>query len=278
MTFVGKLLVVLIFVMTIVFMSFTLMVYSSHQNWRKAVEDPNTGFKVRLEQARQENSRLEAKRQETLNQLALERAARAQAIAELEARSAGLEKQLATTDEQLRNLQIEHGKAVQTMETAQNQMSALRTEVDHLSQEVRRTRQDRDAQLALVGEMTNRLEEREGELSRAKEQNRQLVSRLAQAQLVLDRHDLSPDMPVDDLPPELDGVVTAVRHGLIEVSLGADDGLRRGHKLDVYSENGSYLGRLEVTQTSPDRSVGRLLPEFQQGVIRKDDRVATRLL
>jgi hypothetical protein len=66
--------------------------------------------------------------------------------------------------------------------------------------------------------------------------------------------------------------------GLIEVSLGSDEGLRRGHKLDVYRLTGGYLGRAEVVDTNPDRAVARIIPEFRQGIIRKGDRVATKLL
>ena len=44
----GKVLVVLIFVMSIVFMTFTMLVYSTHRNWKELVEDPNTGLRSRL--------------------------------------------------------------------------------------------------------------------------------------------------------------------------------------------------------------------------------------
>ena len=90
---------------------------------------------------------------------------------------------------------------------------------------------------------------------------------------------MSVDTPVDDMPPQVDGVVTAVRDSnLIEVSMGRDEGIRRGHTLDVYRATGTYLGRLKVIETSSDRAVGRIVPEFLQGVIRKGDRVASRLL
>ena len=94
---------------------------------------------------------------------------------------------------------------------------------------------------------------------------------------VLDRHDLDEFTPVVDIPPRVDGVVTAVSdRDLLEISIGSDDGLRVGHTLEVYRNN-SYLGRVVVRRTEPDRAVVEILPEYRKGTIRKGDRVATKL-
>jgi hypothetical protein len=84
-------------------------------------------------------------------------------------------------------------------------------------------------------------------------------------------------------PPRLDGVILASRAtGYVEISLGSDDGLEKGHELDVYrvgptvAEN-KYLGKVRVVQTEPDKSVAQILPNFKRGAIQKEDRVATRL-
>jgi hypothetical protein len=67
---------------------------------------------------------------------------------------------------------------------------------------------------------------------------------------------------------------------MIEVSLGADDGLRKGNTLEVFRNAGTiskYLGRIQVVRTSPDKAVGKIMPEFRKGNIQKEDRVATRV-
>jgi len=63
---------------------------------------------------------------------------------------------------------------------------------------------------------------------------------------------------------------------LVEVTIGADDGLKVGNTLEV-SRGAKYLGRIEIIQTSPDKSVGRVDRTFQQGQIQEKDRVATRI-
>jgi hypothetical protein len=49
-----------------------------------------------------------------------------------------------------------------------------------------------------------------------------------------------------------------------------------GNTLEV-SRGTRYLGRVEIIETSPDKSVGRVDRRFQQGQIQEGDRVATRL-
>ena len=82
-------------------------------------------------------------------------------------------------------------------------------------------------------------------------------------------------------PPQIDGVVTAaVEHGLVEVSLGSDMGLRKGHLLEVYRSSGgqsTYVGRIEVVQTGPDKSVCKIDPKFQNSNVMVGDRVASKI-
>jgi hypothetical protein len=63
---------------------------------------------------------------------------------------------------------------------------------------------------------------------------------------------------------------------LVEVTIGADDGLKTGNTLEI-SRGAKYLGKIEIIQTSPDKSVGRVDRKFQQGQIQEGDRVATRI-
>jgi hypothetical protein len=73
------------------------------------------------------------------------------------------------------------------------------------------------------------------------------------------------------------GIVTAaLAGGYIQISLGQDDGLLVGHRLDAYRQS-TYLGKIEVIQTRPDQAVCKVLPEFRKGTIQVNDRVSTGL-
>jgi hypothetical protein len=46
--------------------------------------------------------------------------------------------------------------------------------------------------------------------------------------------------------------------------------------LEVF-RNTTYLGRIVVKKTSPDRSVGEILRKYQKGPVKVKDSVATKL-
>jgi hypothetical protein len=99
---------------------------------------------------------------------------------------------------------------------------------------------------------------------------------MSQMKMVLDRNGLTPDSLVAHIPPKVEGVVLEVSDkDLLEISIGADDGLKIGHTLDVYRGN-QYLGRIVIKKTNPDRAVGQVKKELQRGQIKRGDRVTTK--
>ena len=73
-------------------------------------------------------------------------------------------------------------------------------------------------------------------------------------------------------------VLAATDKGLVEISLGSDDGVLKGHKLDVYhtKDASSYVGRIEVVNTKPDKAVCKIHPKLKKGEIQVSDRVVAR--
>jgi hypothetical protein len=67
---------------------------------------------------------------------------------------------------------------------------------------------------------------------------------------------------------------------LAEISLGSDDGLRKGHRLEVYrivDGQGIYVGRIEVVKTTPNKSICKEILEFKKRDVQKGDRVVSKL-
>ena len=58
MNLVGKIFIISIAVMSLVFMSFALAVYATHKNWRDAISNPDTGFakELKIQQDQQEGT------------------------------------------------------------------------------------------------------------------------------------------------------------------------------------------------------------------------------
>jgi hypothetical protein len=76
---------------------------------------------------------------------------------------------------------------------------------------------------------------------------------------------------------DLGGVVVETSAtGLVEVSLGSDDGLKAGHTLQVYRGK-RYLGQITIRSTVPDRAIGQIDKQLQRGPIQMGDNVTTKL-
>jgi hypothetical protein len=95
-------------------------------------------------------------------------------------------------------------------------------------------------------------------------------------------HHLAPGALAGANPPadSVEGLVTKVdaKSGLLTLSVGSDDGLEKGHTLEVFRlEPAKYLGRVRVLQTTPHEAtaqpVSKLLAPIQLG-----DRVCSRIL
>lgn len=272
MNLVGKIFVVLILVMSVVFMSFAVMVYSTHQNWKEKAEAEAqrvSNLQATVAEREAEKAQLEAELTKELN-------AREQALAKLETERAELATQREELVKQRDELLVKDKAAVAALDAAQQNLARLTAEVDGLRKEIRDTQADRDKHFERAVALMDQIHQAEGEVKRLEERRIQLASQLASANLVLDRNGLHKDMPVDGIPPRLRGKVLAVnRDNMVEVSLGSDDGLRAGHTLEVF-RGSKYLGRVEVLHATDDRAVGKVLPGYKKGVIQRDDDVATR--
>jgi len=272
MNLVGKILVVLIMVMSVAFMAFAVAVYGTHQDWKKKAEEEAK----RVQGLQTTVAEREAERDQLNAQLEQERTARDQALAKLETERKELATQRDEMSKERDALLVKDKAAVAALDAAQQNLARLTKEVEGLRTEIRSTQSDRDKHFDRAVVLTDQIHQAEGEVRRLEERRMQLAAQLASANLVLDRNGLHKDMPVDGVPPRLRGKVLAVnRDNMIEVSLGSDDGLRAGHTLEVF-RGSKYLGRVEVLHADSDRAVGKVIPGYKKGVIQRDDDVATR--
>lgn len=272
MTLVGKIFTVLILVMSIVFMSFSVMVFATHRNWKDEAAKLQTQLntlQTNLREAEELRSRLQS-------QLAQEQAARRAALASLQVRATRAEQTLASKEKELADLSAANTKVAETARDAQTRLTTLEDETRRLRDELRTAQKDRDEVFIQVVDLTEKLNQAESVRQLLDERNKEAAYQLAQMKMVLDRHGLTPDALVAHIPPKVDGVVLEVSgKDLVEISIGADDGLKVGHALDVY-RGSSYLGRIVIRKTGPDRAVGQILRELQRGQIKRGDRVTTR--
>lgn len=78
--------------------------------------------------------------------------------------------------------------------------------------------------------------------------------------------------------PQIDGVVQSVNPelGLVVLSVGADDGVKRGTKFEVFA-NSQYKGQVVVDDVYPDNSAARIVRQVSGAPISTNDKATTRL-
>jgi uncharacterized protein YlxW (UPF0749 family) len=243
MNLVGKIFVVLIFFLSVVFMTMGLMVFATHQNWYEAVTRKG-GWKDQLKEARQQSADLRAEIVKYQGVLAAEKASHLQALAKAQTAVAKAEEHKAELESTVASEQKRLDTQASLLGEQQKSLSDLRKENVALREDIRDTNKKVDDQLKLATEAEDNLH-------------------------ISD--------PANGEPPPIRGRILAMdKDDRVEISLGSDDGLREGNTLEVY-RGSKYLGRIQVLEAQPHRAICMILKEFKQEAIHADDEVATKL-
>ncbi len=277
MTLIGKIFTMLILVMSIVFMSFSVMVFATHKNWKEYVTNPTTGLEKQLALAKQAKTDADAQLAQLKENLRNEQAARTAAVAVLVARAERLAADLSAKQNELDTTSATMTTVSKLSEVAQARLDSLEKEAAALRDSLRKTEEELEGQMLAVVKLTDDLNQAIALRNSEQEKNTQAVMQIAKMKSVLDANNLTSDSLVSHIPPKVEGVVLEVSDkDLIEISIGKDDGLKEGHALEVYRGN-TYIGRITIRRTAPDRAVGQIIKEMQRGQIKRGDRVSTKL-
>jgi hypothetical protein len=273
MSLLGKILTVCILIASIFLMFFGMTVYGLHRNWKADYDALNQ----RLTQAQADSAALTSKYEEQISQLNAEKEATLQEVRKLETARDEVLAQNATIQSEVDDLRSERAAAVATVAATEENNDRLTDEVVALRGTARDAQQARDAAFAKTLEATSELHTTAGELQTVRERTEQLLSQLARAVGALRENNIDPDAEV---VTRARGQIVSTRRAdggqLIEFTIGYDDGIRPDQTVEVFRGE-RYLGRAVVLKADPDRSVARILREFQQGQIQQGDDVATKL-
>ncbi len=272
MTLLGKVFTALIALLSVIFFALAIAVNLS-LTAQMAASQKN---KLDAENAQREVTQVRGELENLKTELAIQQAARRSAIASMQEQLATATTNRETAERSNRDLQSALTAANQTIEANTVELEARAQENQLLRQQLVDTRADRDQmfqRLASATDQTNRVLDQLRDLS---EQNNALADNYTKAKELLEILDITPDTLLT--PPPVNGEVLAVDgSGLVELSLGRDDGMRAGFTLDVH-RGGQYLGRVEIRTVRDDKSTARILDDFRRGYIRAGDRVASNLI
>jgi hypothetical protein len=273
MNLLGKIFTVLILVASIALMMVAMLVYSTHRNWQDAYNQLNTKFQA----AQTANANAETQYLAQITQLKSEQSAAVQDVAKLETERNLIVSQNQAIQKEVDQLRQDQAQSVALVKATEENINRLTVEVTGLRDSIRVAQQERDEQFHTTLKATSELHSVGGQLQQLEERSAQVVAQLADvtAKATEGGVDLQ-----GEFVPRVRGKVSKSRRStegqLIEITIGADDGVRPGQTVEIFRGE-RYLGRAEIMKADPDRAVGRIIREFQQGQIQENDDVATKL-
>jgi phage host-nuclease inhibitor protein Gam len=272
MNLLGKIFTFAILFASILVLVVAVAVYGTHKNWQTEYTNLNAKYTT----AQAANADLEAKYLAQISQLKADQEAAQQEVRKLESERVALVNQNAGIQKEVDQLRGERRANEALVAATEENNNRLTEEVTKLRDAIRTHQQARDDAFRQVTKATSDLHLTAGQLQQLQERNAQIVQDLANKTAMLRESGLDLNAAV---VPRVRGKVsfTERRNGvqLIEITIGSDDGVRPEMTVDVF-RGARYLGRAKILRADPDRAVGQLLREFQQGQIQEGDDVATK--
>jgi len=268
MTFVGRILVLVITGLALVFLGVSTVVFTTATNWKQAKEaetkkvnelTAKTGDLTRqLDEAKIEMTKTQATQKAALKQQ---------------------EDQIARLDADIKRAQDEITQSRTALEVAQqnaklalDESSARKSETDLLRDQKSAVEKQANEYKLRQTELNDKIRELSRMLETATNNANDLRDRVARFSTLLRQHGLSDDISTVkgmESPPTVHGEVSRVdaQNRTVEITIGSDDGLVPGHELFLFrvSPKDEYLGKVKILTVDPDQSVARVIGTTVQG-------------
>ncbi len=264
MNLVGKIFVVLIFVLSLVLMSLTVAVYMTQVNWMKMANNPDTsngyplGLLQQLENSQKENQELRQAYAVLVGtyEVALQRSVNAQSEIETvkTTQTEKVEELQKTIETSYADTNTRLDDTVKALVTIASGHELLRDAITGLQREIT----DISDKLADKTDYMNQITQLERRNKELESRNDDLKNENVRANEVLTYNNLINDLDyyrTQTPPVNVQGRVIEQAGRKIKVNLGSDDGIRIGHKFQLLSKDGSrYLCDVEVEAVMPDNA------------------------
>jgi hypothetical protein len=268
MTFVGKILVIVIMIFSVIFLGISTVVFSASKNWRTATQE-------------------ERKKVDDLKKkLADAQANKDAASKALEDAKAAFDGQAKTLTNKIAAYEAENKRDLDQITAARGQLATAEQNAKSTLDEIEARRNEtnllRDQKSAVEkqanefklhsADLNDRIRELERMLESATKNNGDLRDKVAKFSALLRQNGLSDDISQIkgvESPPPVDGEVSRVdpTNRRVQITIGSDDGLVLGHELLVYrtKPRPEYLGKISIISVDPNEAVGRVIGRTYQG-------------
>ncbi len=289
MSFVGKFFVVMQILLSVTFMGFAVTVFTYQKDWKAEAEKKEANYQQVNSQLQNLQGEFDKFKKDSTSALkdAQDRADRAEAT--VSAQKITIE-DLQAEKEQVSNLlQSQTALAEITEDEAESRRTEAMTERVANSVLHDKLKKKTDEALAIEDELFNVKTVRDALIQK----NKELAEEIAFLKKVVRNNGLETDRRIynaqQDPPPKVDGIVVKAAKNkkgsvdLVEISLGSDDGLVKGHLLSVFrsglqpGEKAKYLGQIRLVYVDSDQAVGEIVQKAKSGIIKRGDNVTSRL-
>lgn len=262
MTFVGKILVIVIMAFALLFLGISTVVFTTATDWKIETERQRAEVRKLQDKNRDATAALEAAKRD----LAAAKASHEAAEKVLDNRIGALEADTRRLEGELTRSRTAQEVAQQSAKTALEEAASRRSETDLLRDQKSAVERQANEYKIRQTELYDQIRILTRERDVAKKNNEDLRDRVARFSTLLRQKGLSDDITqVKGLesPPVVHGEVLRVdaRNQRVELSIGSDDGLVPGHELYLYrvKPRPEYLGKISILSTDPDQAVGQVI-------------------
>jgi len=259
MTFVGKILVILIMAFSLVFLGISTVVFTTATNWsEKSKKQAESITKVQT-QLRDAQARL------TDAETKLDQAKKDQdkVLAERKTRIDDLTKQVADAEGEMTQARSQLEVAQNNAKVALAEATARKGQIDTLNETLGKAQTQANQFSAQNIELTDQIRILEREKATAEQNAKDLRNFNSRAISYLNKMGVAPDkinsLDPTSVPPAVEGKVTeldATKRSM-EISIGSDDGLAVGQELYVFrvQPRAEYIGKIKIASVYPDKAV-----------------------
>jgi len=268
MTFVGKILVVVIMAFSLIFLGMSAVVFTTENNWRQATQEA----KKKYDDLERKNKATIADNEVARKDLEAAKSAHLAAQKALDDRINAMNADIKRAEEENSQSKTVLTQAQQSARSSLEEADAMRKEVALLREQKSEVEKQANEYKLHQTELNDQIRELSRNLETASNNGKALRDRVARFQTLLRSKGLSDDISqfkgTENAPPvEGEVVRVSARNDQLELSVGSDDGLAVGHELYLYrtKPRPEYLGRVRIISVDPDQAVGRVIKSTVQG-------------
>ncbi len=282
MTYVGKILVLLIMAMSLVFLGVSVTAFVTATNWKEATAKKDAELKKvqgQLGTRDSEKKDAEAKLQAALTDLAATTKKYEDQVASLRTAAETAQGEKTQLQTALTDANTNSSLATAESQARTGEMTKLRDQLSAAVDVGNKLKIEQTEKNTQILTLQRQLEASERSAKGLRENFARALTRLRQ---LGDSTDLSHVASSGEIPTDVEGKVLKVdpRNRSIEISIGSDDGVSTGMELYLFrtSPMPEYLGKVKVGLVEPDQAVASVIGNTVHGKkIMEGDNVSSTL-